>query len=125
MYKIENYLYKINCCDNKIKNDIHFYFGVLISHIKINYGNKENEEENIKLKENIKIFESIISTIFLEKNDNFINSINNYNYMIRWIYSVSMKLIDNPQVLDINNIDQNTLEIDKKLLEGTYNLICN
>jgi len=119
MYKIENYLYKIDCFDNKIKNDIHFYLEVLIGHIKTNYEIKEDEKKKIK------ILENIIGTIFLEKNDNFINSINNYNYMIRWIYSVSMKLIDNPQVLDINNIDQNTLEIDKKLVEGTYNLICN
>jgi hypothetical protein len=44
--------------------------------------------------------------------------------MIRWIYSVSQKIIKNPSVLDVNINDQKIKEIDNNLIEGTYFLIC-
>ncbi len=128
MIDIDDYLEKINGYDNDIKTDIHFYFRNLIQIVHLNYF-KELVLENKNKKNifnNINNFKVILDIIFIRNDISQWNlsKVNNYDDMIRWIYSVSQKLIKNPHVLDKNSNDQKTREIDDNLIKGTYSLIC-
>lgn len=126
MIDIDDYLEKINGYDNDIKTDIHFYFRNLIYIVRINYFKELLKKKNKNIFDNINNFKFILDIIFIRKNISQWNlsNVNNYDDMIRWIYSVSQKLIKNPHVLDKNSNDQKTREIDDNLIKGTYSLIC-
>jgi hypothetical protein len=128
MIDIDDYLDRIECYDDKTKTDIHFYFRNLIYIVRINYFKELLllKKKNKNIFDNINNFNLILDIIFIRKNISQWNlsNVNNYDDMIRWIYSVSQKLIKNPHVLDKNSSDQKTKEIDNNLIEGTYFLIC-
>lgn len=128
MIDIDDYLEKINGYDNDIKTDIYFYFRNLIYIVQINYFKELLKESKTKkyIFNNINDFKAILDIIFIRNEiDKWnLSKVNNYDDMIRWIYSVSQKLIKNPYVLDKNSNDQKTKEIDDNLIKGTYFLIC-
>jgi hypothetical protein len=141
MIDIDDYLEKINSYDDDIKNDIHFYFRNIIYIVRLNYQKelvkkteidnfqkllKENGNEIVQFFHNIDSFLFILDKIFTRSDirQRNISNVKNYDDMIRWIYSVSQKIIKNPSVLDVNINDQKIKEIDNNLIEGTYFLIC-
>lgn len=128
MIDIDDYLETIKNYDSNTKTDIYFYFRNLIYIVQINYFKELLKESKTKkyIFNNINDFKAILDIIFIRNEiDKWnLSKVNNYDDMIRWIYSVSQKLIKNPYVLDKNSNDQKTKEIDDNLIKGTYFLIC-